>query len=748
MRRTCEGLLLLLLATGFVTLAITGRLGWVVIAVAAVLYLLRGYIFLWQRPVQPAEDGLEQKRVVWRSHARPRAYPWSSRAWSYALLAYLPIFAWDGLWFSHSFVDASLHLVVLAGAARLFAPHSGRDDLLLGLLAFLEVLTASLLTVSGIFFLLFLVFLILLVATLVAFEMERAHAAAATPRGARIPRAGLLQFSLVLSALIAVFGTLVFLLLPRTTLGGWAARPLDRGLTGFSDEVHLGAIANLQRSNRPVMHIRVLDANPPLSPAALQRVPWRGRGLTTFDGTRWYDPDTPSVFGSDSGRVDVGIRTADGTAQLVRYEVSLEPLRSPVLFFPPRLLRAATHFPVLAWDRYTDTLAGMGINGTGTSYSGVSDLAVPTTQDLRLNGVWPRGDFPLRRYLQLPRDLDPRIPGLAHRIVADVPDNNWARMQALTNYLKTHYSYTLRDLPQGSHPLAAFLFDPASGDCEYFASALAVLARTLGIPTRVVNGFLSGQYNPLTGEYLVTGGDAHTWVEAYFPASYQGRLAGFGRAVWVTFDATPSSPATSSSLLPGSGMFLDAFSTAWQQWIVNYDWFRQARLAAFLQQDVGAEAGAAWDNTTAAAEQAWQQVRAGRQGSGAVSEFWASAGFVVAICIVGGIILWRSGGALRRRRGQELRDQLAARRQAQAAYRRLLRYLGRCGMEHPPGQTAEELLATLTNENAPEALTIALTSFLSDYQAVRFGPEPATRAPQLRPQLQQLRRLCRRGALA
>lgn len=725
MRRTCEGLLLLLLATGFVTLAITGRLGWVVVVVSAVLYLLRGYVFLWQRPLR-----------------------WSSRAWSYALLAYLPVFVWDGLWLSHSFLDASLHLVVLAGAARLFAPHSGRDDLLLGLLAFLEVLTASLLTVSGVFFLLFLVFLVLLVATLVAFEMERAHVSAPSQTVARIPRMGLLRFSLVLSALIAVFGTLVFFLLPRTTLGGWAARPLDRGLTGFSDEVHLGAIADLQRSNRPVMHIRVLDANPPLSPAAFQRIPWRGRGLTTFDGTRWYDPDTPSVFGSDSGRVEVGIRTADGTAQLVRYEVSLEPLRSPVLFFPPRLLRAATHFPVLAWDRYTDTLAGMGINGTGTSYSGVSDLAVPDTQDLRLNGVWPRGDFPLRRYLQLPRDLDPRIPGLAHRIVAGVPDNNWARMHALTNYLKTHYSYTLRNLPQGPHPLASFLFDPSSGDCEYFASALAVLGRTLGIPTRVVNGFLPGQYNPLTGEYLVTGSDAHTWVEAYFPTSYQGRLAGFGRAVWVTFDATPSSPALSSSLLPGSGMFLDAFSTAWQQWIVNYDWFRQARLAAFLQQDVGAEAGAAWDNTSAAAEQAWQQVRAGRQGAGAVSEFWASAGLVVVICILGGIILWRSGGALRRRERRDARDQEAARRQAQAAYRRLLRYLRRCGVDHPPGQTSEELLAAVNGKDAPEALSRALHGFLRDYQAVRFGPEPAARAPQLRPQLQQLRRLCRRGSLA
>ncbi|MGH9412499.1 MAG: transglutaminase TgpA family protein [Terriglobales bacterium] len=726
MRRTSEGLLLLLLATGFLMLAITGRLGWLVVMIGAAAYLIRGFTFLLRRPLL-----------------------WSSRTWSLALLAYLPIFAWDGLVLSHSFLEASLHLVVLAGAARLFAPHSGRDDLLLGLLAFLEVLTAALLTVSGAFFILFLIFIVLLVATLVAFEMERAHAAAgcAPETVARIPRAGMLRFSLALSVMVAVCGALVFFLLPRTSLGGWSARPLGGGLTGFNDEVHLGAIANLQRSNRPIMHIRLIDSKPPLSPAAFEQIPWRGRGLTTFDGTRWFDPDTPAVFGSESGRIEVGVRAADGTAQLVRYQVSLEPIQSPVLFFPPRLLRAATHFPVLSWDRYTATLAGLGANGTGASYSGVSDLAVPSPQDLRLHGGWDRGHFPLRRYLQLPHDLDPRIPELARRVVAGVPDNNWERMQALTNYLKTHYAYSLQNLPQGAHPLSAFLFDPATGDCEYFASALAVMARTLDIPTRLVNGFLLGPYNPLTGEYLVRGRDAHTWVEAYFPTSYQGLRDGFGRAVWITFDATPDS-AAATSLLPGSGMFLDAFSSAWQQWIVNYDWFRQARMAAFVQHDVDAAAGRAFTRTASAAEQAWSQLHTPSR-SGAVWEFWASALLVVTICILGGLVLCRSGWALdgSRRRGRVGGDQAAVRRQAQAAYRRLLRHLQHCGLQHPPGQTPEELLAVVDGKHVPAELTVALAAFVRDYQALRFGSAPAGAARQLRPQLQHLRRLCRRSEL-
>ncbi|MGH9466975.1 MAG: transglutaminase TgpA family protein [Terriglobales bacterium] len=723
MRRTSEGLLLLLLATGFAALASTGRLGWVVMALAAAAYLARGVMFLWRWPVR-----------------------WSSRAWSIVLLAYLPVFVWDGMALSHSFVAASLHLVVLAGAARIFAPHAGRDDFLLGLLAFLEVLTAALLTVSGTFFLLFLLFLVLLVATVVSCEMRRAqeaegpgHAAptAATPQVVP-PR--LLRFSLLLTLLVGGCGVLVFFLLPRATLGGWAARPLDSGLTGFSDDVRLGAIADLQRSNRPVMHIRVIDSDPPLSPAAFQLIPWRGRGLTSFNGRRWFDPEGPSVFGTPSGRIQVGERSAASASEIVRYEVTLEPLRSPVLFFPPRLLRAATHFPVLSWERYTDTLAGMGAPGGATAYSGVSDLAVARRQDLRLRGGWRRSDFPLRRYLQLPADLDPRIPALARRIVADVPADNLDRMKALSNYLRTHYRYSLENLPQGPHPLAAFLFDVRSGDCEYFASALAVLARVLDIPTRLVNGFLIGRYNPLTGEYLVRGSDAHTWVEAYFPTSYQGRADGFGRATWLTFDATPSAAASGASMRAGSGMLLDALSSTWQQWIVNYDWFRQARLAAVVQRALGSEAAAAWQNTSVRAQATWSQIHA--QAEDWRSSPWTFWGFaLLVLCLIALATL-----TLRRRPFERSDYEGAmARRQARSAYRRLRHCLARVGVAQHAGQTAEELLAAVARRRPSPPLEEALRQYLDDYQEVRFGPVTRGALVRLRTQWPQLRRLCRAG---
>jgi len=92
-----------------------------------------------------------------------------------------------------------------------------------------------------------------------------------------------------------------------------------------------------------------------------------------------------------------------------------------------------------------------------------------------------------------------------------------------------HYGYTLQLLSTPvADPLANFLFVRKQGHCEYFASSMAVMLRTLHIPARVVNGFRSDEFNDVTGNYVVRAKNAHSWVEAYFP--------GYG---WTTFDPTP-----------------------------------------------------------------------------------------------------------------------------------------------------------------------------------------------------------------
>ena len=145
----------------------------------------------------------------------------------------------------------------------------------------------------------------------------------------------------------------------------------------------------------------------------------------------------------------------------------------------------------------------------------------------------------------------------------------------LENYLRSHFAYTLNLTGKpGEDPLAHFLFETRAGHCEYFASAMAIMLRTLGIPTREVNGFLPGEYNDLGGDYIVRASDAHSWVEVYFP--------GTG---WMTFDPTPpGAEMPKADFFSRLGQYMDWFELTWNEWVINYDFIHQILLAQNMQR--------------------------------------------------------------------------------------------------------------------------------------------------------------------
>jgi hypothetical protein len=121
------------------------------------------------------------------------------------------------------------------------------------------------------------------------------------------------------------------------------------------------------------------------------------------------------------------------------------------------------------------------------------------------------------------------IQDLARRVTAG-KDNPYDQATAIESYLRSNYQYTLTptEPPSGVDPLEYFLFHSKEGYCEYFASAMGDMLRSLGIPTRLVNGYGPGSYDEKLGKYVVKESDAHTWVEGYFP--------GYG---WIPFEPTP-----------------------------------------------------------------------------------------------------------------------------------------------------------------------------------------------------------------
>ncbi len=187
------------------------------------------------------------------------------------------------------------------------------------------------------------------------------------------------------------------------------------------------------------------------------------------------------------------------------------------VFFPTQVLKV---------DSMMTVLTPLTLD-PGLIYTVISEVSNVTPELLREAGdMYPPGLA--ERFLQLP-DMSPEVARLAER-VAGPESNNYDKVQALSAYLKAKYPYDLNCPRQADdeNTVEFFLFRERRGYCEHFATALAVMCRSLGIPARVAVGYDTGDFNALTGYFEVSSRDAHAWVEVYFPV--------FG---WISFEATP-----------------------------------------------------------------------------------------------------------------------------------------------------------------------------------------------------------------
>lgn len=185
----------------------------------------------------------------------------------------------------------------------------------------------------------------------------------------------------------------------------------------------------------------------------------------------------------------------------------------------------------------------------GMNYSVVSRQTVVTEKALREAGT----DYPqaiLDKYLQLPEDFSPTIAALADEMIATEFAGLSAELatpfdqaKAIEGYLRTiEYNDAIPAPPPDQDPIEYFLFDIKQGYCDYYATAMALMLRSLGIPARTASGYAEGLYSEEDGFYSVREVDAHTWVEVYFPL--------YG---WIEFEPT----AGESSLLRPSGEDLE-----------------------------------------------------------------------------------------------------------------------------------------------------------------------------------------------
>ncbi|MCG7983681.1 MAG: DUF3488 and transglutaminase-like domain-containing protein [Candidatus Thiodiazotropha lotti] len=238
----------------------------------------------------------------------------------------------------------------------------------------------------------------------------------------------------------------------------------------------------------------------------------RARIFDRFDGLRWYSSaQRLDKLQLDRGEVKLkpsGLEQSDSVTE--HYEVFVE--RDLGNYIPAAAVPLKLNFPstVIAVDAFGQ-LHAPGALKSGTAYAAES-------LRIRHKGrTFAETDYvDLPNFRQLPADTDPRIKQLANQ-VAEPYDTQFAKAIALEQHLRSHYDYDFESIfkSQQHTPLSQFLFETKQGHCEYFASALAIMLRTQGIPSRLVTGFSATNQNPMTGYYDIHALDGHAWVEAY-----------------------------------------------------------------------------------------------------------------------------------------------------------------------------------------------------------------------------------------
>jgi len=281
---------------------------------------------------------------------------------------------------------------------------------------------------------------------------------------------------------------------------------------------------------------------------------------------------------------------------------------------------------------------------------------------------------------------------------------------AIENHLRNHFAYTLNLTGKpGADPLAHFLFETRAGHCEYFASAMIIMLRTLGIPSREVNGFLPGEYNELGGDYIVRASDAHSWVEVYFPG-----------VDWQTFDPTPAAPEAETGVLTRLGKYADWMAITWSEWVIGYDFGHQMALAQNLQRGSRnwGESARDWFDHKQRAGKKWMQSWQVQRGALGYLSPVALVLFLVAVrfnLLAELIRRARLFFQLRGSKGVRSDPQLASR-----LYAELIRILARRGFRREVSQTPFEFAAAVDSPN----LALPVREFTRLYAQARFGGAP------------------------
>jgi transglutaminase-like putative cysteine protease len=251
-----------------------------------------------------------------------------------------------------------------------------------------------------------------------------------------------------------------------------------------------------------------------------------------WDGRRWTRSTRQgSVVRTESGRALV-VPEEDALpagGERWRQTFRMEAEYAEMVFGAPTVIEVETDRTL--YQRPDGTLVSRIPFGRGAVYTVTSVRAPATAERLRASDGEPVPPAILARYAA-PTAITDRVARVAQAVTADAT-TTYDKVRALERWLADHVEYSIDAplSPAGVDVVDHFVFESRLGWCQQVSTALAVMLRDQGIPARVATGFVPGEYDSLSGEYVVRERHAHQWVEVYFP--------GVG---WQGFDPTASVP--------------------------------------------------------------------------------------------------------------------------------------------------------------------------------------------------------------
>ena len=289
----------------------------------------------------------------------------------------------------------------------------------------------------------------------------------------------------------------------------------------YAGTLALGGPRNV--GNTLVMDIRVAEQLP--------YAYWQATTFQTYENGQWLTPDGEQVIHiPDDGLIQTPLTAGrEIITQTVRNYIP----NTGTLFGMPEIVGSDKQVFVTSQrdDRGANLISHIQsryVLQQGDEYVTYSRMSVIDQDSLRSAGqIYPSwiGD-----YLQMGESISPETKALASQLTAPY-DNNYDKVIAVRDYLRNNIEYNdqIAAPPDNVDPVHYVLFDLQEGYCNYYASAMAMMLRSEGIPARVVAGYASGEFVPDANVYRVRASDAHTWVEVFFP-----------RYGWVPFEPTAS----------------------------------------------------------------------------------------------------------------------------------------------------------------------------------------------------------------